>query len=298
MLRLGIVDFGTSHVVQFTRRLNRVDIEEEQWVDGAQMVMGCRGTSECCDDERMDEYVETLAGYGVEVVERAEDMIGKVDGVMIETGDGSAHLERARPFLEAGIATWVDKPFASSLADANEMVELAAKNNAPLFSCSSLRFGLEVQEVLADKEGVGDILGAVTYSPASLHERNPGLFHYGIHAVEPLYALIGTGCEAVWCAFTDGAEVTTGLWRDGRLGTVRGTRAGKHAYGFTVWGEKAVRSSSINAAHIYRELLKRIVEMFETGKAPVPIEETLEIVKFVEAALCSAENDGARALLA
>ena len=49
---------------------------------------------------------------------------------------------------------------------------------------------------------------------------------------------------------------------------------------------------------IYRELLKRIVEMFETGKAPVPIQETLEIVKFVEAALCSARNDGARALLA
>jgi predicted dehydrogenase len=246
----------------------------------------------------MDEYVETLAGYGVEIVDRAEDMIGKVDGVMIETGDGSAHLERARPFLEAGIATWVDKPFASSLEDANEMVELAEKSGAPIFSCSSLRYGLEVQEVLADTEGVGDILGAVTYSPASLHENNPGLFHYGIHAVEPLYALMGPGCESVWCAFSEGAEVVTGFWRDGRLGTLRGTRAGKHAYGFTVWGEKAVRDSTINAAYIYRELLKRIVEMVQTGTAPVPIEETLEIVKFIEAAIHSKQNDGARALLA
>ena len=298
MIRFGIVDLGTSHVVQFTMRLNKVDIAEEQFVDGGQVVMACRGASECCDDEKMDDYAQTLAGYGVEMVENAEDMIGKIDAVMIETGDSSVHLERARPFLEAGIPTWVDKPFAPSVADANEMVALAKKHGAPIFSCSSLRYTLELQELLADTEGIGDILGAFTFSPASLHERNPGLGHYGIHAVEPLYALMGPGCESVWCAFTEGAEVVTGLWADGRLGTLRGTRAGKHAYGFSVWGEKDVRHCTINVAYIYREVLKRIVEMVQTGEAPVPIEETVEIVKFMEAAIASKQNDGARALLA
>lgn len=90
----------------------------------------------------------------------------------------------------------------------------------------------------------------------------------------------------------DDAEVVVGRWRDGRIGTVRGTRRGPHAYGFTVWCEKKVHSASINVAYIYRELLRRIVEMFRTGRPPLDIEETLEIVAFIEAALESAQRGG------
>lgn len=297
MIRLGIVDFDTSHVVQFTMRLNHVEIDEEQWVDGAQVVMGCPGTSAILEQERIDEYTEKLRGFGVELVDRPEDMIGKIDGVLIESVDGSVHRDRALPFLEAGIPTWVDKPFTCSLEHARELADLAAAKGVPLFSSSSLRYGLEVVETVSD-EKIGDIVGAEAYSPASLHPRNPGLFHYGIHAVEPLYALMGPGCEAVWCVFTEGAEVVTGLWKDGRIGCVRGTRAGAHAYGFTAWGEKGVRQSSINAAYIYRELLKKIVEMFQTGKSPVDIAETVEIVAFIEAALKSKERGGEKVALA
>ncbi|MFQ6096724.1 MAG: Gfo/Idh/MocA family protein [Armatimonadota bacterium] len=297
MIRLGIVDFDTSHVVQFTMRLNHVEIDEEQWVDGAQVVMGCPGTSAILEQERIDEYTEKLRGFGVELVDRPEDMIGKIDGVLIESVDGSVHRDRALPFLEAGIPTWVDKPFTCSLEHARELADLAAAKGVPLFSSSSLRYGLEVVETVSD-EKIGDIVGAEAYSPASLHPRNPGLFHYGIHAVEPLYALMGPGCEAVWCVFTEGAEVVTGLWKDGRIGCVRGTRAGAHAYGFTAWGEKGVRQSSINAAYIYRELLKKIVETFQTGKSPVDIAETVEIVAFIEAALKSKERGGEKVALA
>ena len=38
MIRLGMLDFDTSHVVEFARRLNHKGIEEEQWVDGATIV--------------------------------------------------------------------------------------------------------------------------------------------------------------------------------------------------------------------------------------------------------------------
>jgi predicted dehydrogenase len=296
VIRLGIVDFDTSHVVQFTMRLNHVGIDADQWVDGARIVMGCPGTSAILEQARIDEYTEKLRGFGVELVDRPEDMIGKIDGVLIESVDGSVHRDRALPFLKAGIPAWVDKPFTCSLVHAKELADLAAAKNVPLFSSSSLRYGLEVVEVLKD-ETVGRIVGAEAYSPASLHPRNPGLFHYGIHAVEPLYALMGPGCEAVWCVFTEGAEVVTGLWRHGRIGCVRGTRAGAHAYGFAAWGEKGVRQSSINAAHIYRELLKRIVGMFQTGKAPLDISETVEIVAFIEAALTSRERGGEKVVL-
>ncbi len=296
MIRIGLVSCDTSHVVEFTKRFNHVAIDEAQWVEGAQVVAAWSGPSEITPQETIDEYVGTLKGWGVAMVDSPEAMIGKIDAVMVEAQGGSVHRELVTPFLEAGLPSFVDKPFACSVADAEAMADCAKKNGAPLLSASSLRYALEIEETLADAN-VGPIVGAHTYSPAALHPTNPGLFHYGIHAVEPLYALMGGGCQAVWCAFSEGSEVTNGLWGDGRIGTVRGTRQGAHAYGFIAWGEKGVRGSAIDASYIYRELLKRVVRMFETREAPVPVEEAVEVVRFIVAAMKSAESGGNRVAL-
>ena len=296
MINLGVVDFDTSHVVAFTQRLNHIGVPEEQWVDGAKIVVGCSGES-IMSPELIPEYTRAMKEFGVELVEKPEDIIGKVDGVLVESVDGSVHYERAKPFIEAGLPTFVDKPFTCSLKDAEALAELAEKKGVPLFSSSSLRYALEVV-ALKEKEGeVGRVVGADTYSPASLHPRNPGLFNYGIHGVETLYALMGPGCEAVRSASTEGVDVVMGLWKDGRVGTFRGTRAGAHSYGFTAFCEKSVQSAAIDAGYIYRELLKRIVEMFQTGKPPIDISETVEIVAFIKAADQSAKQGGEKVSL-
>ena len=292
MIRIGIVDFDTSHVVQFTKRLNHLDVPEDQFVEGGQIVCGCRGMSEITEPSRMDEYSEVLKGYGVPLVDKSEDMIGQVDAVCIESQAGSVHLDRVRPFLEAGIPAFIDKPFADTVANAKAMAELAEKHGVALFSSSSLRFADEVAAVFGDEEGVGKIVGANAYSPASLHEGNPGLLHYGIHGVETLYGLMGPGCQAVSTAFTEGAEASTGLWEGDRIGVVRGTRAGAHSYGFCAWGEKKVVQSPISTGNIYRNLLREIVKTFQTGVASVPMSETIEIIAFINAALESSQNAG------
>jgi len=295
MKRLGIVDLDTSHVVQFTMRINNLEeIDQEQWIDSdCRIVAGFKGDSEITDAERLQEYTDKLVGWGVELVDSPEDMIGMVDGVLVESQGGKEHLAKARPFLEAGMPVYIDKPFTCSVADGLEIKRLAEENGVPVFSSSSLRYALEVQDVLADSEGVGNVVGACAFSPAGLHDANPGLFHYGIHGVETLYALMGPGCVELSCYFEEGGEVSVGRWADGRVGTVRGTRAGAHAYGFTVWGDKGVRLERIDAKYIYRELLKRVVQMFETGEAALDLDETIEIVAFQEAALKSAHNGGA-----
>jgi len=296
MIKLGIVDFDTSHVVAFTQRLNHTGVPEEQWVDGAKIVVGCPGES-IMSPERIPEYTSAMKEFGVELVDKPVDIIGKVDGVLVESVDGSVHYERAKPFIEAGLPTYIDKPFACSLKDAKALVELGEKNCVPLFSSSSLRYALEVVG-LKEKEGeIGKVVGADTYSPASLHPRNPGLFNYGIHAVEPLYALMGPGCASVRSVSTEGVDVVTGLWKDGRIGTVRGIRAGSGGFGFTAFCEKSIQSATIDSGYIYRELLKRIVEMFKTGKPPVDISETVEIIAFIEAANQSAKQGGEKVLL-
>jgi virulence factor len=290
MIRLGLLDFDTSHAVEFTKRLNHVDIAEAQWVEGAKVVIGCPGESKL-SPERIPGYTAQMKKYEVPLVEKPSDMIGKVDGMLIEAVDGSVHLERAKPFIEAGIPCYVDKPFACSVADAKAMVELAEKKKLPIFSSSSLRYATEVVDYAADAKH-GKVLGASTFGPASTHERNPGFFHYGVHAVEILYTLMGPGCERVTCAHTKDADVATGTWKDGRVATIRGNRAGGSSFGFTAFAEKGPYTAAVGTGVIYRELLKRVVEMFQTGKAPVPAATMIEIVAFMEAANKSGANHG------
>jgi len=217
-------------------------------------------------------------------------MIGKVDAILLEFQEGGVHLENARPFLKAGLPTFIDKPFTCSLRDAKKLAKLAKSQGTPLFSSSSLRYAVEIQQLKSKGEEVGAVLGADVYSPASLNPKNPGLFNYGIHGVETLYSLMGPGCESVWCVSEDRWETTMGLWRDGRIGTMRGTRQGAHGYGFTAFCEKRVVPSAIDTRYIYRELLKQIVNMFQTRKPPIAIEETLEIMAFIEASMKSANR--------
>ena len=292
MIRLGIVDFDTSHVVEFTKRLNHVDIAKEQWVDGATVVAGVPGTSRIAP-ETIPKNTETLKKYGVTLYNEPAELFGKVDAVLVESVDGSVHLARAMPFIEKGMPTYVDKPFACSLADARALVHAAEMKHVPLMSSSSLRYAPEVVAAKGGKGNMGEIVGVSTYGPAPTHPRNPGLFHYGIHPTEMLFTLMGPGCTRVSCLSTKGADVASGIWADGRVASIRGIRAGASAYGFTVFGSKGVATQGVSTQFIYRELLKRIVSLFETRQLPIDLRETLEIVAFIEAAKTSADAGGA-----
>jgi predicted dehydrogenase len=294
MIKLGILDFDTSHVVAFTTRLNHKGVDKDQWVDGAEVVIGCPGKSEIMP-ERIKGYTEQMTKLGVKLVDKPEDMLGKVDGMLIESQEGGVHYERAKPFLEAGLPCYIDKPFTCSVADARKILELSEKKKAPVFSSSSLRYAPELVAFVADDKH-GKIEGALSYGPAPIHEpdprRNPGLYHYGIHAVEVLYTLMGGGCQRVTCTHEKDVDVATGQWRDGRVATVRGIRKGKADYGALAFTDKAVLPVPIGTKYIYRDLVKKIVEFFTNKKSPVEPAVMVEIAAFIEAANKSAINHG------
>jgi predicted dehydrogenase len=296
MLRLGIVDFDSSHSAEFTQRFNHAGVDRDQHVEGARVVLGWPGTSQM-SPERIPVFTPQVQACGVELVDAPEQMLGRIDAVLVLSVCGRPHLERVRPFLEAGVPAFVDKPFACSLADAEEMVRLAEAHRTMLFSSSGLRYACEVLDVQQREADYGPLHGLVCYGPAKRDEGNPGLFHYGIHAVEMLFALMGPGCESVQTAFTEDAEVVTGRWRDGRLATVRGNRRGSTAYGFTAFCEKAVVPRLVSSRYAYRNLCRAIVESIQSGRPAVPHAVTLEIVRFILASLESERRGSARVAL-
>ena len=245
--------------------------------------------------ERVSGFVSQARDCGVEIVDSLEAMKGRVDAMLVLSVCGSDHLSGARPFLEAGIPTYVDKPFACSLHDALEMLRLAKEHNALLYHTSALPFAAEVVEFRQRFERRGPVHGAISYGPAKRHARNPGLFHYGVHSVALLFELMGGGCESVANEFTEGAEVATGRWTDGRIGTLRGNRRGATGYGFLAFCENGVVHRTVSTRYAYRNLCESIVDAFETGTPPVSHERNLEEMRFILAAMQSEQSGGNRA---
>ena len=185
--------------------------------------------------ERVPKYIEEVKKYGVQIVKDINTLLTMVDVVLLESNDGRVHLEQAIPVIKAKKTLFIDKPIAASYKDAKQLFELAKQNNVPIFSSSSLRFMDKIKEVKGGS--IGNVLGADTFSPAAFEPTHPDFFWYGIHGIEILFALMGTGCESVTRVHTEGTDVVVGKWKDGRIGTFRGLRVGKHDYGGTVFGE-------------------------------------------------------------
>ncbi len=107
-----------------------------------------------------------------------------------------------------------------------------------------------------------------------------------------LYAALGRGCERVQAISTPDAEFVTGLWKDGRIGTVRGNRTGNKSFGVLLHAPKTSRFVDVmnHPKPAYAGLLQQAITMFHTRQTPIEIEETLEIVRFIEAANQSRET--------
>jgi len=293
MIKAGLVDFDTSHTLQFTMRFNHLEIAEDQWVDGVQIVAGLPGQAAPGNDERQAEYIEKVKGWGVKMVDSPEALMKEVDVVLVESLEGSRHLERARPFIEAGMCMFIDKPFTDSIQDAETIIELAGKHGAKLMTGSSLRYALEVQELHEKADELGSVVSAVAYSPSKPLNEVPALVNYGVHGVETLYGIMHGGCAKVSSADYGALQTVTGQWPDGRTGVMVGVQEGSGGYGFTAYCEKGIFVRQINSAYIYRELLKAMAKFFETGQPPIPIEESLEVMVFIQRALESAKQGGA-----
>ncbi|HCO94150.1 MAG TPA: dehydrogenase [Phycisphaerales bacterium] len=293
VFRIGMIGLDTSHVTAFTKVIN--DPAKNY---GCKVVVGYSGGSPDIPSsaDRVDKFTEQLRDkYGVEIVDSIEELCRKVDGVLLESVDGRPHLKQAKPVIAAKKPLFIDKPMAGNLADVLEIFRLAEENNVPCWSSSSLRYSPGIVE-MKKTDSVGDILGCDAFSPCSLEEHHPDLYWYGVHGVEILFAVMGTGCQSVRRVQTPNYEFVVGLWEGGRIGTYRGLRKGRHDYGATVFGTKSIIQAGKYGG--YEPLVDEIIKFFKTGKIPVPQEETIEIFAFMSAADESKAKGGAEVLIA
>jgi predicted dehydrogenase len=280
-IRAGMIGLDTSHCVAFTKLLN--DPKATDDIGAVDVVVAFPGGSDDipASRDRVEGFTKEMRGLGVEIVDSIDVLLTKCDVVLLESVDGRPHWEQARPVILAKKPLFIDKPVAGTLADAIAIYKLAEKHDVPVFSSSSLRFGAGLADLKSDAK-LGEVVGCIVHSPCALEPHHPDLFWYGVHGVEMVYTLMGTGCETVVRTHTDGTDVVTGAWRGGRVATYRGVRDGKADYGGVVYGTKGM--AAIGKYEGYAPLVAEIATFFRTRKPPVSAGETIEMFAFMEAA--------------
>lgn len=288
--KIGIIGLDTSHSVAFTKEINGENGKGTEQYKGFKIVAAYPYGSKVIESSytRIPGYIEQVEKMGVEVVSSIAELMDKVDFVLLETNDGNEHLHQAFEVFKSGKPVFIDKPLAATLSQAIAIDQLAKEYNVTYFSSSAVRFSTQNQKL---RSGVhGKVLGVDYYSPATREITHPDFGWYGIHGVEGLFTIMGTGCVAVNRMSAEGTDVVSGLWSDGRIGTFRGRRTGSSTYGGTVFTDSG--DFPAGAFEGYVGLLDEIVKFFTTGESPVNSKETIEMFTFMEASNVSKRNNG------
>lgn len=202
MRRIGFIGTENSHTDHFIRFLN---------TEGRHP--GFRAAALVGGRSARNDALAAAGGIDV-VVDKPEDLLGQVDAAIISTRDGAAHRAQAEPLLAAGMPVLVDKPLATSVADAQAIIAAAEAGGAPVVSCSALRFVPEISALTTP--GRGPMRQLTIAGPADPDSEYSGLFFYGIHHVEAALEILGNPVVApgtVEATVSRHGDTTTALTR-------------------------------------------------------------------------------------
>jgi hypothetical protein len=294
-IRVGMVGLDTSHCPAFTGILN--DASHDYHVPGARVIAAYPGGSEqfSLSRDRVAGFTETLTQqYGVTLYDSIAALAEDVDAILLESVDGRQHLEQVEQ-MAIGKPIFIDKPLTTSVDDARALIEVARQTDTPIMSSSSLRYAAGIADLLDQKSSESDgVVSCEAFGPAPVLEDYPGLFWYGVHSAEVLFAFMGKGCARVRAVPYREMDVAIGEWEDGRLGLLRGTRFAKGRFGCVVHTATETHVGLAQSAPpYYYLLLQQVMEFFKTGVSPIDIEETFNVIAFLAAADQSKAQGGA-----
>lgn len=116
------------------------------------------------------------------VVNNMDDLISKVDAILLARDDAENHIKMSKKFLKAGLPIFIDKPMTLSVLEAKKLFNLQ-KYDGQIFSCSAMRYAPEIRLTKKQKKNLGEIKSIYGYISNSWDK-------YAIHLIEPILKLI------------------------------------------------------------------------------------------------------------
>ena len=271
MLRIGIIGAENSHTAAIGKLCN-----VEKIVD-ARVVALWGETPEFAKAAADAAQIPTI-------VSDWRELLGKVDGVMIDHRHAKYHAEPATFFVNHGIPCFVDKPFTFTLAEGKRLCALARRKKAPITSFSTLVLQKNFQEFRAEVEKIGPLAALTTTGPVDLKSVYGGVFFYGIHQVDPVIELLGPNPQWVEVKQQGANGVALIGYKDGPIVTMNCISAGCKQFHWMAVGQKELRAwphKNDDAAYVAG--LRLFVNMFATGKEPIDHKRFLAPIAVLEA---------------
>ena len=253
-------------------------------------IPGARVTHVCCDDRRDAEDVARCS-LVPNIADRPEDMIGEVDAVICATDIGSEHVERCRPFVEAGIPLFIDKPMVDNEQDLKVFVAWR-DGGAKLLSSSSMRYTKAMEPYYRNHYEIGELM-YICQPMCKKWET------YGIHALEAVFPFLGCGFVSIR---------NTGTAKKNMLHIEHGSGCEVHiplfegmygAFGKTLLigsiGSRLITDD--DSYYPFRKQMELFVSWLRSGDEPFPFEETIELMKLVIGGIRSREEGGRKVCL-
>lgn len=225
-------------------------------------------------------------------VDRLEDMIDMVDGVIIHTSNWDRHVEQANPFINAGKSVLIDKPQAGNIKGLNQILAWAAQGKR-ITGGSSLRFCAEAMVFAAIPEAERGRLHTA-YSAIGTDD-----FNYGIHGYAMLSALMGPGVVSVQYLGFSGQKQLKIKWKNGNVAFLTFGENAWLPFNVVAVTDKQVKYFQADTAVIYRNLLVAELPYFcgKTDTPPMPMTELLEPEMTALAARMSWMHNGGEVFL-
>jgi len=195
-IRLGMVGFseGNGHPYSWSAIINGYNrelmedcgfpvipryLEKQKFPDDA--LTSAHVSHIWTQDKRRTEHIANTT-YIPNVLTDLSKMIGSVDAVLLARDDAETHFELAKPFIEAGLPIYIDKPLALSTVEAEQLFA-AQKYPGQVYSCSALRYAEELGLSQEAKSAIGEIRIIQASVPKSWDK-------YAVHIIEPALLLV------------------------------------------------------------------------------------------------------------
>jgi hypothetical protein len=292
MIKIGIIGMsaGNAHPYSWSSIINgEYDGEEisrlgypavATYLNANQDTLGipdARVTHVWTQDLSVSKSIAASSGI-VHVVNDAADMTGQLDAVILARDDAEFHVEMARPFIEAGVPIFIDKPLAVSQPDLDWFAQQEAAGKF-IMSCSSMRYANECRVAKQELASLGrlELVTAVG---------KKDWLKYGVHMVEAMFATLNDppvatvqhlgekGKDVVHIVFENGLPATIHLFMD-----ISGT------FQLTFFGQQAWRTADIkNSYSMFRDNIIEFVRSVQEGKPRLDFSKTKNIIQTVIAA--------------
>ena len=291
LLRLGVIGLspGNGHPYSWSAIFNGYEpaameqcgfpvipryLEKQRFPNDA--IPGARVTHIWTQDADLSEHIATAA-YIEHIVDSYTDLIGKVDAVLLARDDADKHISLARPFLEAGIPIYVDKPLALSRKEAETLISLQ-RFPGQLFSCSALRYAPELRLTEPQREEIG----VLSYVAASVPK---DWDKYAVHVIEPVLQLLpGRGRVVRSQRWASGDRVVLHVEFSSGVGAQISTMGSTSApLGFRVYGKAGWRDLHFSDTfRTFRAALQDFVDGVRMRDIRISPNDMLSVVDLIE----------------